>query len=368
MIATVVANVSGLMNGGLHLFFRSNIISTIGPRDKLAEYERQQLKHKIRKADPEYDFTSHVLQPMTGSKSPQRADDEETLVQRYEKEEEEAIETQSTRTYGYSPKPPVSNAVFPTVPIIRAPEPAELPMAMPSTGLPKRRPSTSYSLFPSKNTVNTASITILPPTTYSPIENNNNQFDDLNTLKPPPSIRVGRHRRDSSMASSATVQIGLRFSNFADMPPMASSVVKNAEQVHNLDCPKVIRLNTLVSSSPTVNSATPSEPPSPISATSSRDPIKDARMKTLPPVPRQATLVNTQLDNMEKDEETLTLSSAVYRPESPTKKVPSPKGVGFQFPSPKRTNTTPAPSSSRMPQLSRSRGNSDVVQSRVDWI
>ncbi|KAF3025844.1 hypothetical protein E8E14_014742 [Neopestalotiopsis sp. 37M] len=375
MIATVVVNVSGLMNGGLHLFFRSNIISTIGPRDKMAEYERQQLKHKIRKADPEDDYTSHPLQSVSGSKSLRRVDSEETLVKRYEKDEEDAIESRSTRTYGYSPKPLMSNGVFPTTAIPRAPEPVELPTpAAPSTGLPKRRPSTSYSLFPNTNIANnTASITILPPTTYSPIENNNNisRFEDFdnNTLRPPPSIK-NRHMRNSSMASSATVQIGLRFSNVADMPPMASSIVRNAEQVHNLDCPKAIRPSPLAAFTTTDEPVWPSEPASPTMTSAS----KDSRMKTLPPVPRPISRINTNVENNSRQQQyddTPILSAAVYRPESPSKKVPSPKGVGFQFPNPKRTNTTPVQTSSTRtppPPMTRSRGNSDVTQPRGDWI
>ncbi|KAI0138820.1 hypothetical protein BJ166DRAFT_473873 [Pestalotiopsis sp. NC0098] len=375
MVATVVVNVSGLMNGGLHLFFRSNIISTIGPRDKMAEYERQQLKHKIRKADPEYDPTSHALQSVSGSKSLRRVDSEETLVKRFEKDEEEAIESRPATAYGYSPKPPTPTAVFPTISIPRAPEPVELPtQARPSTGIPKRRPSTSYSLFPNTNLANTASITILPPTTYSPVENNNTNNDnsrfegfDNNTLRPPPSIK-NRHARNSSMASSATVQIGLRFSNFADMPPMASSIVKNAEQVHNLDCPKAIRPSPLAAFTTSNEPVWPSEPASPVSATSSRDPFHDSRMKTLPPVPRRVEPIETNFEKRQQDDETPILSSAVYRPESPSKKVPSPKGVGFQFPNPKRTNTTPLNSTRTPPPMTRSRGNSDVAQPRGDWI
>ncbi|KAH6655119.1 hypothetical protein BKA67DRAFT_226745 [Truncatella angustata] len=367
MIAQVVANVSGLMNGGLHLCFRANIISTIAPKDKLAEYERQQLKHKIRKADPGYDFSSIALQPVSSPKTLQRVDSEETLVKRYEKDEEALIESPSTKAYEYSPTPLRSNGVFPTISIPRAPEPAELPNATPSISFPKRRPSTSYSLFPNQNIANTQSITILPPTTYSPVENNNNSlFDDFNSLKPPPSIK-SRHLRNSSLVSSATVQIGLRFSNVADMPPMAASNVKNAERVHNLDCPKAIRPTPMASFSPASEPVSPFEPSSPISQVSSRDPVKNARMKTLPPVPRQVTLMQETPLAPEDEEGSLTLSSAVYRPESPTKKVPSPKGVGFQFPPPKRVNTTPVQNSSRTAPP-RSRGNSDAAQSRGDWI
>ncbi|KAI1867953.1 uncharacterized protein JN550_006760 [Neoarthrinium moseri] len=359
MIATVVANVSGLMNGGLHLFFRSNIISTIGPRDKMAEYERQQLKHKIRKADSnDYDFSSHVLQPVSGPRQLGRTASEESLV-RYEKEEE-SVENQSLRTYGFSPNPSKSNSVFPSTTIPRAPEPAQLPAStLPSAGIHQRRPSTSYSLFPS-NAANTTSVAMLPATTYSPVANTN-PFD-FETLKPPPSIKTGgRHRRDSSMASSATVQIGLRFSNVDDMPPMASTMVKNAEQVHNLDCPKALRPSPLAAFTGNEPSS-PSEPQSPVSATSSRDPVKDARMKTLPPVPRAVTLA--QVDTSQGQEGLL--SSKVYRPESPVKKIPSPKGVGFNVP--KRANTTPVQETATSPPPPRNRGNSDVAERRGDWI
>ncbi|KAI0122822.1 hypothetical protein BJ170DRAFT_599496 [Xylariales sp. AK1849] len=370
MIATVVANVSGLMTGGLHLFFRSNIISTIGPRDKLAEYERRQLKYKIRKPDPnEFDASGLVLQPVEqpgNARTLRRTESEESLV-RYEKEEEAAIESQPTQTYGFDgPNPLRSNSIFPAASIPRAPERAQLPSPTRLTGIHTRKPSTSsYSLFPSKDTANTTSVALLPSTTYSPISNNDRFEDFSSTLKPPPSIKAtGRHRRDSSMASSATVQIGLRFSNVEDMPPMATTMVKNAANMHNLDYPQATRPTPLASFELADDSPFPSQPSSPISS-SSRDPIRDARMKTLPPVPRPIAPVEVE---PRKDEQ-LILSAAVYRPDSPSKvKVPSPKGVGFNFPQPLRSNTTPVQIESRSPPPPRNRGTSDAAQGRGDWI
>lgn len=388
MIATIVANVSGLMNGGLHLFFRSNIISTIAPKDKMAEYERQQLKYKIRKADPgEYDFSAHVLQPVGGPRPVERTgtgflptESQETLV-RYGKDYESSIESAPPRPYVYPPNPLKSNSVFPATSMPRAPEPAQLQEpqtpAPSKGGFPQRKPSMSYSLFPNNNDAsNTVSVTILPPTTYSPKEQAH-QFN-FETLPPPPSFK-SRHRRESSAASSATVQIGLRFSNVEDMPAMASTMIKNAQKVHNLNCPKEIKPSPLASSAAADESAIDDdEPASPLGpyvpvSSLSRKAAKDPRMKTLPSLPRVVGVVAlAQTDSMIKDDadEVMTLSSAVYVPESPIKKTPSPRGVGFDIP--QRSNTTTGvqgrPPRSPPPPVARSRGNSDAVQARGDWI
>lgn len=368
MIATVVANVSGLMTGGLHLFFRSNIISTIGPRDKFAEYERQQLKYKIRKPDPnDYEYSGHVLQPISTPQTLRRMDSEESLM-RYGKEEEASVESPPGRTAAMlveATNPLRSNAVFLPAASVRAPERAQLPLAS-SGAMHSRKPSSSYSLFPNKNLGNTSSVALLPSTTYSPIEGSN-PFDDFNEpLQPPPSIKPnGRHRRDSSMMSSATVQIGLRFSNVDDMPPMASTMISNAERVHNLDCPKEIRPSPLAAFTVADDASPTAEPSSPVTRTGSRrDPVKDARMKTLPPVPRAISFADRQ---SRLEEEPLTLSPAVYRPDSPTRtRVPSPKGVGFNVP--KRSNTTPVQPLASSPRPPRNRGNSDAAEGRGDWI
>jgi hypothetical protein len=105
-------------------------------------------------------------------------------------------------------------------------------------------------------------------------------------------------------------------------------------------------------------------PPEPADATSKRDPVKDAKMKTLPPVPK----INSQVPKAEPPpQEEVTLSPSVYSPQTPTKvKLPSPKGVGFSMPVPKTTNGVPPRSPPRR------RGTGDATPPSADakgaWI
>ncbi|ORY71219.1 uncharacterized protein BCR38DRAFT_479737 [Pseudomassariella vexata] len=366
MIATVVANVSGLMTGGLHLFLRSNTISTIGPRDKLAEYERQKLKYNIRMQSPnDLDEPAHMMQTVN-NRSLRRKDSEETLV-RYEKEEEAAIESPSSTYYNIprfeskSPNPLRSNAVTSPIAIPRNPDRAQLSSASSHT----RKASASYSLFPSKDNASTNSVAFLPSTTYSPNSNMNEFTFNLDDIKPPPSIKVnGRHKRDSSMSSTATVQIGLRLSNVQDMPRTTSTIINNDDRVHNLGCPNLapIRPNPLFKLGVADQPTSPSENISHSNCCScTEEPSRDVRMKTLPPVPHAIKTVQSQASTGEE-----TLSPAVYSPHSPQKaKLPSPKGVGFNVL--KRANTTPVQPDGTPPPP-RNRGNSDAQRFRSDWI
>ncbi|KAK3325517.1 hypothetical protein B0H66DRAFT_127310 [Apodospora peruviana] len=334
MIASVVANVSGLMTGGLYLFLKSNTLSTIGPRDKVAEYERRRQKYKIRHYEPrdEDSHDAHMMQPVAGSGSLRRVDSDASLIST--EKEEEARRPPSSTYSGQGPNPLRSNAVYPTSIIPRTPEPAKLSSMSPAIGHMRKR---SYSLFPN-NAPSIKSVTLLPATTYSP----NTKESAADRLQPPPSMRnlANRHRRDSSLISSATVQIGLRLSSVEDMPPVAQNkVIAGDGQVHTLDCPNIQKdkilspnrrpaaLNTSFDAQP----ALPDESPK-------RDPVKNAKMKTLPPVPRtddgesdgeDDTAVESDSDSEKAVE---TLSPTVYSPVK-TAKLPSPRGVGFGMPS-----------------------------------
>lgn len=361
MISTVVSNISGLVTGGLHLFLRSNTISTIGPRDKQAEYERQKLKHKIRGPSPSDNyFSSQIEKPVGGPRTLKQAESQENLVPADRDVEQAAVESQKADYFNYTqPNPLRSHAVYtppPNEP--RAPEPAQLPAAQESQG---HKRSTSYSLFP--NNPNTTSVALLPTTTYTPDINIHRATPDAEelyediyeTLKPPPKMGFARHRRDSSMVSTATVQIGLRFSNVNDMPPMAQPANTPVEKVPNFQFPNPVKTSPLsqqrsedeVSLQPTVFND---------------DPFVDSSRRT--PEPRM------------EEEATLggfTLSPTVYSPNSPTRsKTPSPKGVGFNVPI-KRSNTSPLHSEpSSPPPQPRERGNSDAAaetkNTRSDWI
>lgn len=332
MIASVVANVSGLMTGGLHVFLRSKTLSTIGPRQKW-ESERNKLKAGIRVYNGDDDYENHMMNPVGRAQSLRRLGSTDNLVP--EKGEEERIESPSgSPTYA---NPLRSNAVWQQSmrSPLRAPEPVQVSTYQtPKTHARKR----SYSLFPSENNGNTKSITLLPATTYAPGSRIADD-DDMMFLRPPPSIHPQgiRHRRDSSLASSATVQIGLRLSNVDDMPPLNSQYFQNNASVSSLDCPLERDAQDSKRPSPLTqvdrasdSGMSDSEEDETLVSSPVR-PEKDVRMKTLPSVPKLAMPRQSQLKDRESEQ--LTLSPAVYRPESPQKtRVTSPQGVGFNNP------------------------------------
>ncbi|KAK0638668.1 hypothetical protein B0T16DRAFT_431796 [Cercophora newfieldiana] len=367
MVASVVANVSGLMTGGLYLFLKSNTLSTIGPRDKVGEYEKRRLKYKIRRAEDD-DFDGHMLDHVRGPKGLRRMNSDASLISN-EKEEEIWDEP--------VPNPLRSHSVYPMNGMPRAPEPAKFSMSSAFGHMRKK----SYSLFPGSDRTKSyapsaksfalstkSSVALLPATTYSPNSN-------IANLKPPPSMKAltsGRHRRDSSLVSTATVQIGLRFSNVNDMPPV---VVKNTEvadtKVYHLDCPK---LRAQGEGSP--RSGRPTALVSPIrDSTAEKDddtlvedaaPRRSPRMKTLPPVPAGGAPIQIETDDesdyesdYEDEKGEITLRPKVYDPRSPTKtRLASPKGVGFTM----LTNSaTSKPSGSTTPPPKAAGAKSDWI-------
>ncbi|KAK4173111.1 hypothetical protein QBC36DRAFT_195416 [Triangularia setosa] len=348
MVAAVVANISGLMNGGLYLFLKSNTISTIGPRDKIGEYENRRARYKIERrytmddTDSEIGFDNQDhkdYNAATGSGGLRRVDSEASLTA-YEKEEVmDAKSMSSVRPPStiYGRRGPASIRSFRSNRLLSAASNVFMPKAperarVSNTASGHMRKRSNYSLFPNKSSGAKSSLTLLPATTYSPNYNDH--------LKPPPSmgnLAAFRHRRDSSLISSATVQIGLRFSSVDDIPPVAQTVVTVQDpHVYNLECPNVVKelqakgLNVQLrrpagldsgSTTPT-GSTKEGSPTSP-----GRSPAKDAKMKTLPPVPRPQ--IDTQSVTPALSQE-ITLSPSVYSPQNPNKaKLSSPQGAGF---------------------------------------
>ncbi|KAJ0159912.1 hypothetical protein CTA2_8900 [Colletotrichum tanaceti] len=333
MIASVVANVSGLMTGGLHLFLRSNTLSTIGPRQSgKCESDRKKLKAGIRVYSGDDEYENHMMNPVGQTRSLRRMDSTDSLMP--EKEEEARIESPSgSPTYA---NPLRSNAVWqPARSPVKTPEPAQVSTYQVPKAHARKR---SYSLFPSEQqNNNTKSITLLPAKTYAPGARIPDE-DGMMLLRPPPMHSQGfRHRRESSLASSATVQIGLRLSNVDDMPPLNSHYFLNNASVNSLSCPddgdaeaskRLSALAQVVVASDS-GSSDSEEDDTLVSSPIRRE--KDVRMRALPSVPRVTVPRQSQLQ--EQEPEQLTLSPAVYRPESPQKaRVTSPQGVGSNAP------------------------------------
>ncbi|KAI1347928.1 hypothetical protein F5Y01DRAFT_307147 [Xylaria sp. FL0043] len=355
MVSTVVSNVTGLMTGGLYLFLRSSTVSTIAPKNKLDEYERQQTKYQIRMPKPgDTDFNSHIMKPIT---APQ------WLLELEPQEKQKIQENINLRgsqgnawPLGADNSNPLGlNAFYKQAPVMKIPTDTQLPFPMAQV----RKASTSYTLFPNKNQTGRASNILLPSTTYSPNASGDlvNNFGSM--LMPPPAIQPPgyRHRRDSSMASSATVQIGLRLSNVEDVRPTTASTTSGIERTHELGCPNNPTVEMI--NRPIPLFARDSVISSPSSQHRVRSSQAESTMKTLPSVPRDSRI---------EAERAPILNPTVYSPKSPTKgKVPSPKGVGFNVPA--RTNTTPIQAVEVRSPVPRLRGNSvDGVVERADWI
>ncbi|CAK7233392.1 hypothetical protein SBRCBS47491_008592 [Sporothrix bragantina] len=456
MVSSVVAGVSGLMTGGLHLFLRSTTISTIGPRGKAGEYERYRIKDSIRRYNgSEPDFQGHMMGPVGSGADLRRMLSDASLISNgaYDRKEEEAGVVSNrgiAPAYNVSPRRPNplrSNAFYPTdvasdsatAVSIQAPEPVQISSASIMTS--SAVSTTSMRKMPF-SPATTKSLLLLPATTYMPgsvrmISTQNGRYD-MSSLKPPPSMNnltAGRHRRDSSMASSATVQIGLRLSNVEDLAPMDSQILDKkvytidmagndvsaamaaaiaaskeaeqqrmaaaflAQQQQPLQTPEMppprrpsplSNLGRLETSKDNAELSRDVEDASPI-----RNPVKDARMKTLPPVPRpQDGAVNAAATSARNDallqlsqsgsqngynpDDDIfgngpTLSPSVYSPQSPTKalittKLPSPRGVGFASVS--RSNSSAVRSMSTSLRRETSSASHTGVPSKTtsDWI
>lgn len=378
-IASVVANVSGLLTGCLYLFLRSSTIYTISPRDKVSEYERQKIKYNIRLQSPEaMELDGRIIPSSLSPRSPRGRGSQENLI---------VVGKGNSLELGNNSSPLNSNpftfnmddfnsrnsyAVLNSAAMPRAPELAQMPT--PVARPLGRRPSTSYSLFPSDQP-NSNAVALLPSTTYSPNPNMGMlepRFlpapNSTSTLQPPPSMGpegFRHHRRDSSLASHTTVQIGLRFSNVNDIGPIATKSSIEMERVHSLGCPN----------NPAPGS---SQRPSPLARTQQAESIvsnagsgseRSERPETMTSEIKSLTLVPAPSPTPQSSG--LTLSPTVYTPPgtastSPTKgKIISPRGVGFNMP--KRINTTPEPSVT-VPAPLRIRGHSDADKGREEWI
>lgn len=394
MVASVAASVSGLMTGGLYLFLKSNTLSTIGPNNKAGEYERERIKHTIRRAasgDP--DNNDHTAQPVRAPGDLPGMDSDSNIINNEMDDDDKTVvlgipgsPAASSRYDSRNPKPSISNAVYPRTTIPQAPEAAQLPSTS-GIGHTRKR---SYSLFPNNRPSAKSSATLLPSTAYSPSANPRSRDAQaaLDSLKPPPSLRnigMGRHRRDSSMVSSATVQIGLRLSSVEDMPTPPATAIQTTDpdlDVLGLGCPKEGRKIDGKRPSPLNTATTTAEVDTEVAAPwplvaggTKRDPVKDARMKTLPPVPRTGEVVNDAKhddgddDDKSRYEEEETLSPAVYNSSPVKKKPPSPETVGFTLPQSRFNTGSPRNPPGKAPPR-RGTGDSPTppAATKSDWI
>ncbi|KAI3401050.1 hypothetical protein diail_759 [Diaporthe ilicicola] len=345
MVASVVANVNGLMVAGLHLFLRSQNNASIG--HNLGEHDHRKTKFESHQDDG---GSTHAMHAVNNSDRA-RSDSITTLLRAVDAEE------------GQSPSSPTFR---PKVTIPQAPEPTQPP---PETS-PSHMRKQSYSLFPNNPFAPAA---VLPATTYAPAA----AKPSRDTFRPPPIVKpwMGRgHKRDSSIVSSATVQIGIRFSNVDDFQPARAS--DDSERPETA----VLRPSPLAQNEvrPESEYTEPEILPEPLFT---RRASRDAKMKTLPPVPREENPVaKVESEEEQSDSEAsersdqdglITLSPSVYTPqETPqrsnstkTTRMPSPKGVGFSNPAVRNNGDKHAP-----PRPNGGAAATTPVSSNKSWI
>ncbi|EGZ74817.1 hypothetical protein NEUTE2DRAFT_103894 [Neurospora tetrasperma FGSC 2509] len=292
MVTTVVANISGLMTGGLYLFLKSNTISTIGPKNKDADYEnrREGYNKTERYESGGLDFDSHIMRPVTSPGQVRRMGSNASLLRTAKDKAEN------------SPTTPTFLFRAPTIP-----QHAQTPSA--ASHMRKE----SYSLFPIRPPTTRPSATPLPSITYAPAAS---QLADADTLKPPPSmgfLAARGHRRNSSLCSSATVQIGLRLSSVEDVSPLLSP----GTDVHTISCPKHNQKDTMK----------PERKQPPRLITDFDTPIdrEFPSRDSMNPKPEEGheqleTLSPTVYDPKSPAEEPVLLSSKVYTPTEPAER------------------------------------------------
>jgi hypothetical protein len=337
MMATVVLNLSGLMSGLLQLFLRSNTATTSFSPKAARSYDRG--KHEIRIFGPnELAMHAQMLNPVAGPRTPASSHEMDTRQSRTDSR---------ASLIGLEKGRIISMGSIQSSDFRSAKEYAEMPSApepLFSKSAHERKPS--YSLFPVEGSSPTKPQQ--PTSIY-----------DISCLAPPPPVHGNsRHRRDSSIASSATVQIGLRISH-APTPsqedinslPLPSTTYKSRAPTAP-SSPKALLPSTYASPLPSTtytSAPRPAPPPSPlrvrtdfpspappprsprrpmpapapiVTRSPDQSPSRSTALtnKTLPPTPKPKAFLPSAVTSTQARESTTQLSPAVYSPE---KKLPA---------------------------------------------
>ncbi|KAK9439428.1 hypothetical protein VB005_07583 [Metarhizium brunneum] len=304
MATVVVSNLTGLMTGGMYILLRSTKIGKLGPKGYF-EFDRQRsIRHPKSSVPHSFIFTRQMEQPVPLSTQLPPARRQASSL--YATQDVElglgpvhALTSDESQKPDGMPEAPAVGVATTT------------PGPVPSQEAHARKNS-AYNLFP-RDTISDKPMYTLPATAYVSSSKDNDQavnpFDD-DELLPPPTIRLsgGRHNRESSLGSSATVPIGIRVSNIHDMPSVQSYY----------EVPPSPRATT-----PTRPVSSVPVPQIPDTLVVPEDEASEGGDKQLPPVP--LALVNKE-PVKEVDEEEVRLSPTVYTPQrtpSKTKAKPS---------------------------------------------
>lgn len=401
MMATVVLNLTGLMTGLLYVFLRSNATTTSFRPRGLPGWEDETSKQQIRLWGPnDLSFGGHMMQPVSGPRSPNSIGSRSSLVR---DEKDRTVSLESLRSPPFAAPTNFNQNIKPSATMPTVPEPT---VKSPARGHAHKQ---SYSIFPSENITSpknvnnsTASQGLLPTSTFSPAKlqqqplavpstttraknaisgilfsrrDLDSMYSTNETLAPPQPMFSGHgHRRDSSMASSATVQIGLRLSNMLG-PDQESAPQFPAPPLRRPNSPSLqLQTRNLIKkvASPLNQQSSTIMSPEMIKSPPLTKAERDARMKTLPPVPRVNSARMNSVIVAKTEEKGLQLSPTVYSPLESRKYSPTVKGVtgkgAVQRGSPTATSASSSSPLSSSPLSVTSVGKGSERASKLDWI
>ncbi|KAM3500044.1 hypothetical protein MY11210_009553 [Beauveria gryllotalpidicola] len=319
MAAIVATNLTALTNGGLYVFLRTCHRSNIGRKGYFEmdreKQQKQTRKWQVRKSPMAETYTNQMEQPVS---LPPRV---------YQSDSSSDANRQSMVAESQIGLAQTSSATG----------------SVNSTGSPHRAHArkASYSVFPPQQpppppqqqqtpALNARPLSVLPAATYTPptlargesAEVNDEDLDametdiirrDISSLLPPMPGFLPSHQRDSSMGSSATVQIGLRLSNVNDMPRAGGGggLSYLQERAPTPRPTSSIYPQTIRS---TAAAAAAQEPVSPRSSVRVGSTVWVDPAKQLPPAPLQPS----KKERKQKERESqMLLSPTVYSPDGP---------------------------------------------------
>lgn len=328
-VASIAANLSGLLTGGLYLFLRGN------RRSKARSHYPDILAYKgdekwTRQYVPSTNGAN--LEHNRSSSSASSVYSQSETGNAYVRETSSATVRNGWDSIGYMGS---------TTGLGTAPDSSstvEHPVLSGRDTATSRQTSfavSNHSLPRSQRD----STCLLPSTTYSPTRNSPSPVLKTNELLvPPPLFQKPKpmtwHQRNSSAVSSQTVQIGLRVSNMKNCAPSsASRGPSSLSQRH--PTPEVeLRWKT-----PTPSRGQSVSTFSDGAETGQQSSVEAYLNKGLPQIPRSSRAPNSPLASVGATEETK-LSPTVYTPtvhsphgtkQPPRVRLASPRGVGFQM-------------------------------------
>lgn len=224
-LASMAMNLTGLATGILYILLKSNKMPIIGlgaPNTR----PMGDSKKGMRETTPSgCDFGFQITRPISPPRSLRRSDSVGSLITNV-KDEEAILGGSNGISKHHGNGISHFNMIIPRDRLPKFPNSARMSASL--------RPKALFatSMKPESPVKQTDEKRVSSPLPDIPPPSSRNSLVDLLV---PPNIHISHHKRDSSIVSSATVQIGLRLSNVDDLPLHNSIFLRDSTQT--LGCP-----------------------------------------------------------------------------------------------------------------------------------